>query len=583
MATKSVPERVTALRSVGVRAWRSLRTTRQRVEAGVALTAAIACIVAAGIQVGPALADPKIEGLPVPDAVLPALVIGATSCPTITAPRLAAQLMAASEFKVTAKSDIGEGLAGLNAEEWKKWAPWQQAARTDVLANVLALAHRTCEATGQARTAKVGGDLWEAAVAAERVGVAAVIAKKGVPDAAQDHVDRVTGYANWYAEQPQFTGDGQAAVPTSSSGVDAPGMSLPDEFVEPVLKAGQICPAVAPPARIAAQLMALSAFNPNLRGSNGGMGIAQFTEATWKQYRPSANASVWAPESAIPALGTAMCDLRNQLSGLKLTDKDGAVTDSYTLALAAFQWGITAVRAEGGVPRKAAVAQLPDMVESLSSIYDADTRLALNKPSPSPSVSSSSSPSPSPSQTSSPSPSPSASLSPSVTPQPSKTSQAPPASKWNPAVSWKIVNVHYSRLLEVPGFEDSNISGTTVHMWDTPEKSGVYDRDQYWRIADPDNDGWVTITNALFGKALGVRDKSTALFAEVVILDPVAGDKNQQWQLKELGNGQYNIINRNSGKALDISGDDCCGGNSTPITQYDLQDYAVDQKWTLNK
>ncbi len=170
-----------------------------------------------------------------------------------------------------------------------------------------------------------------------------------------------------------------------------------------------------------------------------------------------------------------------------------------------------------------------------------------------------------------------------MTPQPSSTSQAPPASKWDPAVSWKIVNVQYSRLLEVPGFEDSNISGTTVHMWDTPEKSGVYDRDQYWRIADPDNDGWVTITNALFGKALGVRDKSTALFAEVVILDPVAGDRNQQWQLKELANGQYNIINRNSGKALDISGDDCCGGNSTPITQYDLQDYAVDQKWTLNK
>ena len=61
-----------------------MRTTRQRIEAGVVFVAAVACVVAAAVQVGPAFAETKIEGEPVPADVLPAIVVGATACPAVT-------------------------------------------------------------------------------------------------------------------------------------------------------------------------------------------------------------------------------------------------------------------------------------------------------------------------------------------------------------------------------------------------------------------------------------------------------------------------------------------------------------------
>ncbi|MDQ0370062.1 RICIN domain-containing protein [Catenuloplanes indicus] len=568
-------ERVAALPSIGVRAWRSLRTTRQRVEAGVAFTAAVACVVAAGLQVGPALAEPKIEGAQVPAEVLPAIVVGATSCPDLTGPRLAAQLMTASEFQTAATSGAGRGLAGLDDEEWKKWAPWSDAQRADILANVLALAHRTCESVGQARTAGVGGDLWEAAVAAEESGLAAVVAAKKVPDAAREHVDTVIGYANWYADQPQFTGEAAEPEPSGAPGVT--GETIPDEYVDLVTAAGRICPAATAP-RIAAQLMALSAFNPNLRGHNGGMGIAQFTEQMWRLYRPSPNASVWDPEAAIPAMASAVCSLRNQLSGLQLED-DGKAADPGVLALAAYQWGMTAVRAEGGVPRNARVAQLPDMVDSLAPVYEKDDRLSPATPSPSPSVApTTASPSPSPSASASASPNPAGPASPS--PAPSAPASSPAAPAWDPNVSWTIKNVFSGKLIDVPGHQESTAGGTTMHLWDLSAKG---DADQYWHIVAAREPGWYFIKNAWNNKVLGIRDGGTGNGAELVQQDEAATDTTQHWKLAALGDGRYNIINRKSGKALDLNGDDCCGGNGTPIQQWDLQDYAVDQRWTLSK
>ncbi|GAB7042444.1 MULTISPECIES: RICIN domain-containing protein [Catenuloplanes] len=565
--------RVAALPSIGVRAWRSLRTTRQRVEAGVAFTAAVACVVAAGLQVGPALAEPKIEGRPVPAEVLPAIVVGATSCPDLTGPRLAAQLMAASEFQPAARSATGQGLAGLDDQEWKKWAPWSNAQRADILANVLALAHRTCESVGQARTAGVSGDLWEAAVAAEQSGLATVVGEKGVPDAAREHVDTVVGYANWYADQPQFTGEN--AEPEASGAPAVTGATVPDEYVDLVVEAGRICPAATAP-RIAAQLMALSGFDPNRRGHNGGLGIAQFTEQMWRLYRPSPNASVWDPKAAIPAMGSAVCGLRNQLSGLQLKN-DGQVTDPGVLALAAYQWGMTAVRAEGGVPRNAHVAQLPDMVDSLAPVYEKDNRLAGASPSPSPSVApTSASPSPSPSASAPASPSPSGPPSPA----PSAPASSPAAPAWDPNASWAIRNVFSGRLIDVPGHQETTTGGTTMHLWDL---SANGDGDQFWRVVAAPEPGWYFIKNAWNNKVLGIRDGSTENGAELVQQDEAATDPTQHWKLAALGDGRYHIINRKSGKALDLSGDDCCGGNGTPIQQWDLQDYAVDQRWTLSK
>jgi hypothetical protein len=560
-----------AIRSACVRAWRSLRTTRQRVEAGVAFVAAVACIVAAAIQVGPALAETKIEGKPVPDAVLASIVVGTTSCPSLTGPRLAAQLMAASEFEPGAVTDTGEGLAGMDAEEWKQWAPWPAAQRADSRANVIALAHQTCELVGQLRAADVSGDHWEAAIAAERVGLAAVTKAKGIPDSASAHVDTVVGYANWYADQPQFGGgDVEPAVDASAS---APvGTSIPEEYVDAVRKAGSTCATVVTPARIAAQLMALSSFNPNMR-SDTRQGIAQFSTDMWKQYAPTKTASPWDAEDSIAALGTAMCDLTNQLSGVALQGKDGA--DAYTLALAAYQWGMNTVRAEGGVPRKAAVPQLADQVDTFLPAYSADTRLSGAKPSPTPSVSKSASASPTPSASATPSATPSGSTSPS----PSRPSPAAPSAKvWDPAISWQLTNELSGRVIEVPGADNITTGGTNMQLWDN-----LREKDQFWHIANAADPAYVVITNAHTNKALGMQNGGVDNHVELVMLDPAFADQNQQWKLVDAGGERYFIINRKSGRALDINGDDCCGANGARIQQYDLQDYAVDQHWALTR
>lgn len=545
------------------RAWRSLRTTRQRIEAGVAFVAAVACIIAAAVQVGPAFAETRIEGRPVPGTMLASIVLGTTSCPALTGPRLAAQLMAASEFEATAVSPTGEGLAGMNAEEWKQWAPWPQAQRSDARANVLALAHQTCELIGRMRLAGVDADHWEAAVAAERVGAEAVTGAKKIPDSAAEHVDLVAGYANWYADEPQFADGGvEAAAATSAPA----GATVPAEYLGAVREAGQICPMAVSPARIAAQLMALSTFNPNLRGE-GRHGIAQLTDEMWQQYAPSRTASIWDPQASITALGTAMCDLNNQLSGIQLKGVDQA--DSYTLALAAFQWGMNAVRAEGGVPRNAAVPQLADQVDSFLPKYSADTRLEIPEPSAPPQATATAAPSASPSA----GPSSSASSSPS----PDKVSPSASAPVWDPAVSYQFVNALNGRVIEVPGTDKVFASGTTMQLWENLKQ-----KDQYWRIKPAADAAYLTITNAHTGKALGVRNGSTDNHTEVVMLNPAPTDHNQQWQLIDGGVG-YFVVNRKSGKVLDIYGEDCCAGNGASIQQYERRDRAVDQRWKITR
>ncbi|MGC5284853.1 RICIN domain-containing protein [Micromonospora sp. DT231] len=589
MTLRSVIGRLANLHTSGRRAWGSLRTTRQRIEAGVAFTAAVVCVVAAGLQVGPALAETTVEGEPVPADVLPAIVVGATSCPALTGPRLAAQLMAASGFKATAVSESGEGIAGLDSRAWQAWAPWQQAQRADVRANVLALAHRTCEAIGQVRAGGAGGDLWKAAVAADKVGLDAVVKAKGVPTSAQEHVDTVAGYANWYAKQPQFSGATKPARPSATPAADKVG--IPEEYVDAVVQAGQVCPSTVSAARIAAQLRSLSAFNPNLKGSGGGQGIAQFTPSLWEEYKPSDSASVWDPQVAIPTLATAMCDLRNQLSGMNLR-QSGEETDPYSLALAAYQWGVTAVRARGGVPRGAAVPQLVDTVDLYLDAYTSDSRLASAFPSPSVSR-----PAPPPSPSASPSSPPSSppSLSPSAVPTPAPTKPAAPPTpaatpspvppppvtalpaKWDPAVSYQFINVLNGRVMEVPGKDNVTAGGTTIQLSDN-----LHQKDQYWHVAKAADPRYVVITNAFNNKALGIRGGSIKDAAELVQLDPAFDNPNQQWSFID-GGTWVTLINRNSGKALDILGDDCCGKHGTPITQWSRQSWAVDQRWVLSR
>lgn len=547
------------------RVWKRLSDSRRgRIEMTALAVSALLFTVAA-FEVLPALAEgEKLQGDPVPDADVPAVVAAALSCPTLTAPRVAGQIMAISGFTAT------KDFAGIGDKLWTKWKPTTESVRSDRAANIMALGHRTCELVGQARSGKVKGDLWAAAVAAERVGVDKVIKAGGVPDEAQEFVDKVTAYANWYAAQPVFkAGDSDTDVaPSAPTDVDA--VPVPDEYVEAVNAAGRICPDVVTPARIAAQLRAASGFNPNKRGDGDAAGIAQFTDALWKQYQSDETASRWNPDDAIPLLGSTLCDMTHQLNVFG--------GDKWQLAVGAFQWGPTRIRqAEGHLPR-VNVPQLAEEAAKYLPEYEKDPRLALQATKP---PASSSSPSPSPSKSSaSPSPSPSSE---SPTEEPTEEEEAP---AYDPEALYQLQNAWAGEIVEVPGIDDPAVaSGARVQLW-----TNEHYKDQYWTVEEAPEKGYYILTNAFRGLALGIENGSKDNEAKLVVIDKKTDDPNQQWKLQDAGDGQLNLINRNSGKALDLLGDDLgppmndnSNWNGYLVEQWDLQTYAKDQRWLLIK
>jgi hypothetical protein len=327
-----------------------------RLLAGAAAIALVALIVV-GVLVfrGSADAAEPLAGNQVSDADLRTLATAAASCPTLTPARLAGQVMVASSFSdqpVAAMSSAGAtGTAALTAEAWKKWAPWPGANATDRAAAITALAHDMCQMAGQIRVAGVEGDPWQLALAAYKGGPDAVVAAGGVPAGTHDYVDTVGRYETWYAQQPGFG----ASSPIVGTSVDAAVVQVPDEYLAAVVAAGQVCSAM-PPVRIAAQIMATSAFDPRRLGPTGEQGIAQFRPQTWLAYAPSAESrSPWNPSAAIPALGKAMCALIAQSSG------------AYEKALAVFTHG------DGGVP----VTALAGTVTKDEAEYTKDARLKV--------------------------------------------------------------------------------------------------------------------------------------------------------------------------------------------------------------
>ncbi|MDQ0366534.1 lectin-like domain-containing protein [Catenuloplanes indicus] len=372
----------------------SLRTLTDvgRGATGIVLTGlAIVTLVAATISWGVAIAaDDDLTGRTVDDRQLAAVLSAAHSCPMLSSHRLAGQLMAESGLNAaaTGTESGGSGLAGLTDEDWKKWAPWPGAARTDTYASVLAMAHKMCSLSGELRQAGLSGDAWRLSLAAYRSGSAAVVAAKDVPEAAAGYVDRASGYASYYEKLPQF---GRAGAPLAEDASATPeAKPLPEEYVRLVAAAGTRCPEISA-ATVAAQLMAGSGFDPNHLGAAGREGIAQFRSDVWERYGP--RGSVWDPAIAIPAVGTALCILTAELSGVE--------GDPYMLALAAFNSGPDTVRRAGGIPDAVTRAHL-QKVTDYTSFYGLDTRIGGKPAAAGPSASASAPASPGPSGSASP-------------------------------------------------------------------------------------------------------------------------------------------------------------------------------------
>jgi Ricin-type beta-trefoil lectin domain len=194
------------------------------VRCGALAATGLLVLAAGGTFIGstsPGYAQPGAA--PVPVEYQAAVVAAASSCPALTPARLAGQIMEESAFNPDATNGRGgRGLGGLTDDAWAIWRPNEDAARLDPVANIQALAHRTCDLVGQVRVAKVDGDLWELALGATFTDVATVKAAAGLPSEARDYVDRIVDFAAQYAQAPNLTPLSPPAVALNPPGKPSP-------------------------------------------------------------------------------------------------------------------------------------------------------------------------------------------------------------------------------------------------------------------------------------------------------------------------------------------------------------------------
>lgn len=175
------------------------------------------------------------EAVPLTDAQRAALAEAAGSCPALTAPRLAAQIMATTGFEATAEG----GIAGLTAAEWEVWKPWEGAVPTDDSASIFAVAHLTCDLAGRVRRDGVAGDQWRLAIAAFGSSLDQVRASAGVPAAQAAFVEQVEEYAAWYDTRwPPATTAPDGVSTTTRPASPSPGASAsPSVSADPTASA----------------------------------------------------------------------------------------------------------------------------------------------------------------------------------------------------------------------------------------------------------------------------------------------------------------------------------------------------------
>ena len=497
--------------------------------AAVTLLVATAAAVLVAVVTGPASGERSRRGTGVPASLVTPITTAALSCPILTPARIAAQLEVASELDPQAP----RGVAALSDEVWATWRSSVSASRTDPEASVIALARHMCDLSGELRREGIGGGRWEFALAAYEVGLEPVRSAGGIPDSAVGYVELVSEYAEWYARQPDLAllrPAPSGAVGGTEPDADTPPIPVPSEYVPAVLSAGRRCGQVTP-ALIAGQLMAASAFNPNLSGADGGQGIAQFAPAVWDRYAPAARAaSPWEPLPAIDALGVVMCTFMAQQT------RPGA--DSYDLALAAFRWGPDAVQRAGKVPDSAALRGFITLVHRYAETYQAEPRLGGRPPSgpavgtPSDGRPTAGGSSATPSRTNPPdiaAPTPPAST-PSRSPMPATTAPRPPAPRPVGAAR-QIVGNGSGRCIDVT--DGAYLSKPQLQIW-TCDGGGPI---QAWTVYD---DGTLRAFNRCMTVSGSVRNGAP------ITLEACTGNAGQRFTL----NKANDLVN--AGRCVDV-------------------------------
>ena len=165
--------------------------------------------------------------------------------------------------------------------------------------------------------------------------------------------------------------------------------------------------------------------------------------------------------------------------------------------------------------------------------------------------------------------------------------RAQPAPLYRSGAVYQLVNPWAGdSVIDLPGRGDNTGSGARVQLY---QNLRDYDngRDQYWKLVDAPDDGYVNIINESSKLSLGVQDASKENFAKLVQVTTDRGDDNQQWSLLDAGRGRVQILNRNSGRVAELLGDDLGAPKADGswdgylVEQFDVQPDARDQEWVL--
>jgi hypothetical protein len=122
---------------------------------------------------------------------------------------------------------------------------------------------------------------------------------------------------------------------------------------------------------------------------------------------------------------------------------------------------------------------------------------------------------------------------------------------------FEIRNRLSGKVLDVTNF--STQPGTRIQQWDAAGSDN-----QKWLVI-PQTDGYYKIQNQLTGQVLDVRNFSAENGAAIQQWDD-AGSDNQRWSIIPVDDQYYEIVNKLSGKALDVT--DFSVDNGAPIQQW---------------
>ena len=169
-----------------------------------------------------------------------------------------------------------------------------------------------------------------------------------------------------------MSGDNDSDKKDKAKGAAQGVTNVPGEYQGVVLKAGSICPESTPPL-IAAQIEAESNWNPKAGSHAGAQGMAQFMPRTWASVGRDGDgdgkADILNPQDAIYSQGVYMCSLasevKERISAGKLKG------DVAQLALAAYNAGMGAVDAAGGIPQNSETQSYVPKIMELEAKYAA--------------------------------------------------------------------------------------------------------------------------------------------------------------------------------------------------------------------